>query len=179
MALTKDKQDVDTLGPLKWSALKMKLKEAFIKGNKVPKTQHLCSSKNLRKNVANHINSNGYKDVIKSPLWKKSASSKPECIKKDGTMYRCVTAIMSKRNKFMELKKSHDKDDSDSRNPKSLVWESMHNLDCCNDEDLLMLLPAAAQSLLDFSVPPNICGEYDELDIQEFKAVINFLFEIY
>ena len=87
VALTKDEQDVDSLGPLKWSALKMNVKEAYIKANKVPKAQHLCSSMNLGKNVANHINSNGYKDVIKAPLRKKNASSKPDCIKKDGTLY--------------------------------------------------------------------------------------------
>ena len=42
-----------------------------------------------------------------------------------------------------------------------------------------MLLSSAAQSLLGFSVPPNICDDYDELDVQEFKAVINFLVAIY
>ena len=66
----------------------MKVKEAFIKANKVPKAQHLKSSENLGRNVANHFNSNGYNDVIMAPLWKKSASSKSDCIKKDGTLYQ-------------------------------------------------------------------------------------------
>ena len=35
ITLTKDKQDVDTLGPLKWSALKIKVKEAFLKADKI------------------------------------------------------------------------------------------------------------------------------------------------
>jgi hypothetical protein len=179
VTLTNNKQDVDTLGPLKWSTLKMKVKEAFLKANKIQIAQLLRSSENLGKNVANHINSNGYKDVIKAPLRKKNASSKPDCIKKDGTLYRCVNVIMSKRNEFMELKKSHDKDDSDSRNPKPLAWESMHHLYDSDDEELLVLSSSPAQSLLGFSVPANICADYDHLDLPEFKAVINFIVAIY
>ena len=79
----------------------------------------------------------------------------------------------------MKLKKSHDKKDFDSGNPKPLAWESMHCLYCSHDEELLVLSSTAAHSLLGFSVPPNICDEYDELDVWEFKAVINFLVAIY
>ena len=75
--------------------------------------------------------------------------------------------------------KSHDKDDSDSRNPKPLAWESMHHLYGSNDEELLVLLSSPAQSLLGFSVPPNICDDYDHLDLPKFKAVINFIVAIY
>jgi hypothetical protein len=121
--LTKDGDDVDTLGPMQWSALKLKVKEAFIKANKITHAQNLRSSENLGKNVANHINAKGFKEAMKAPLRQKNSSAKPDCIRHEGTFYRCGNIIISKRNEFIELRKSHDKDDADSRNPKPHAWD--------------------------------------------------------
>jgi hypothetical protein len=68
VTLMKDRDDVDTLGPMQWSPLKLKVKEAFIKANKITRAQNLRSSESLGKNVANHINAQGFKEAIKAPL---------------------------------------------------------------------------------------------------------------
>jgi hypothetical protein len=155
--LTKDGDDVDTLGPMQWSALKLKVKEAF----------------------TNHINAKGFKEAMKAPLRQKHSSAKPDCIRHEGTFYRCVNVILSKRNEFIELRKSHDKDDADSRNPKPHAWESMHHFYCSDDDELLILSSSAAQALLGFSVPSDVCHEYDELDLEQFKVVVNYMVKMY
>jgi hypothetical protein len=118
VTLTKDGEEVETLGPVQWSKLKMKVKEAFIKAKEIARSQHLRTSETLGKNVVNHIKAQGFKDSIKAPLRKKNSSAKPACIQQEGTFYRCINVFMSKRSEFIELKKSHDRADADSRNPK-------------------------------------------------------------
>ena len=80
VTLKKDGDDVGTLGPMQWSALKLKVKEAFIKANKITRAQNLRSSESLGKNVANHIIAQGFKEAIKAPLRQKNSSAKPDCI---------------------------------------------------------------------------------------------------
>jgi hypothetical protein len=80
VTLMKDGDDVDTLGPMQWSTLKLKVKEAFIMANKITRTQNLCSSESLGKIVTNHINAQGFKEAIKAPSRQTNSSSKPDCI---------------------------------------------------------------------------------------------------
>jgi len=87
--------------------------------------------------------------------------------------------IISKRNEFVELRKSHDKDNADSRNPKPHAWDLMHNLYCSDNDHLLILSSSAAQALLGFSVSPDICRAYDQLDLEQFKAVVNYMVKLY
>ena len=71
VVLTKDSLDVETLGVCKWSELKCYIKLAFIQANKIAIAQAHRKNNELGKNVANEINSKGYKHKIKSSLAKK------------------------------------------------------------------------------------------------------------
>ena len=87
VVLTQDGEDVDTLGPRKWSELTAMVKEAFMKANNISKSQTLRLASQLGKNVANHINSQGFKDKIKTTLrtTSKSKRTKPDSVTMDGT----------------------------------------------------------------------------------------------
>jgi hypothetical protein len=86
---------------------------------------------------------------------------------------------MSKRSEFIELKKSHDRADADSRNPKPHAWESMYNLYCSDDNDLVVLSSSASQALIGFSVSRDICEEYNSLNLEEFKSVVDYITKLY
>jgi hypothetical protein len=60
-------------------------KRGILKANKITRAQNLHSSENLGKNVANHINAQGFKEAVKAPLRTKNLSTKPDYIEKDGT----------------------------------------------------------------------------------------------
>jgi len=53
---------------------------------------------------------------------KQLPTTKPDCIKVDGTSYQMVNVILCKKDNYIMLKESHDKDDMDSMNPKATAW---------------------------------------------------------
>ena len=57
----------------------------------------------------------------------------------------------------------------------------MHHSYCSDDDQLLILSSSAAQALLGFSVPSDsdVCHEYDQLDLEQFKAVVNYMVKLY
>jgi hypothetical protein len=92
VVLTQNGEDVDTLGPRKWSDLTMHVKEAFMKANNISKSQTLRLASQLGMNVANHINSQGFKYTIRTTLRSTSKSKhvKPDCVTIDGTLYQAI-----------------------------------------------------------------------------------------
>ncbi len=93
--LTKDAVDVETLGVHNWCDLKCYVKQAFLQANKIALAQVHCKKNDLGKNVANEMNCKGYKHKIKSSLSKKhAATTKPDCIKVDGMLFRMVNVII-------------------------------------------------------------------------------------
>ena len=61
VVLTKERDNVETIGVHKWSDLKAYVMMSFIKANNIPIAQDLHLGKDLGKNVANKINCSGYK----------------------------------------------------------------------------------------------------------------------
>jgi hypothetical protein len=181
VVLTKDGEDVDTVGPRKWAELSAAVKEAFMKANNISKSQSLRLSSQLGKNVANHINSQGFKDKIKTTLrsTSKSKRTKPNCVTMDGTLYRAINVIILKKELYVQTKDSHDQEDQDTRNPKPVAWQTLHE---CYESDLdalKVLSPAARNALVGFSVLPDICNTWDDLDYEEFEQVVTYLGAVY
>jgi hypothetical protein len=128
----------------------------------------------------NKINCKGYKHKIKSSLAKKhSATTKPDCIKVDGTLFQTVNVIIHKKEQYIALKESHDKDDLDSRNPKATAWQILHLHYSSEDPLLQKFSPTAADKLIGNSVQESMLGEYDDLSIDEIKKVLLFLQALY
>jgi hypothetical protein len=94
-----------------------------------------------------------YKHKFKSSLAKKqSATTKPDCIKVDDTLYRMVNVIIRKKEHCIALKESRDKDDLHSRNPKTTAWQMLHSYYSSEEPVLLNLSPSAAEKLIGYSV---------------------------
>ncbi len=64
--LTKEGDDVETLGVRKWSNLKGYVKMAFISAQKIPIAQAFRLTQDLGKNMANEINCSWYKQKLKA-----------------------------------------------------------------------------------------------------------------
>ena len=86
-----------------------------------------------------------------------------------------VNAIIRGKEQYIWLKKSHDKDDLDSRNPKATVWQILHSHFCSEDPILLKFSPTAAEKLIGYTVEETILSEYDDLSLDEFKRVLLFI----
>jgi hypothetical protein len=108
VVLTQNGDDVDTLGPRKWSDLTMQVKEAFMKANNISKYQTLRLASQLGMNVANHINLQGFKDKTRTTLrsTSKSKRAKPDCVTFDGTLYRAINVIILKKDLYIQSKDS-------------------------------------------------------------------------
>ena len=76
--LTKERDNGETLGLRKWSALKANIMMSFIKASNIPIGQDLCLGKDLGKNVAKEINCSVYKQKVKTSQSKKKAASVPK-----------------------------------------------------------------------------------------------------
>ena len=174
--LTKDGDNIETLRVRQWADLKGYIKTAFLNANKIAVAQAHRKAGDLGKNVANEINCKGYKHQLKAAHAKKqNGKSKPDCITVDGTIYRTVNVILRQREQFMKIKESHDRNDTDSRNPKATDWGTLHSEYSSNDTSLLKLSPSATNALVGYSVEESVLATYDELTIEDFKRVVEFL----
>ena len=148
VVLTKEGDDVETLGVRKWTDLKVYVMTAFINASKIPIAQELRQGKDLGKNVANEINCTGYKQNVKaSRNKKKGGTAKPVCIKSDGTLYRAINVMMRKKEQVTIIKEAHDRDDQDSRKPKAVAFGILYAEYCSFDGDLKKTLRPVAMLL--------------------------------
>lgn len=172
--LTKDGDDLETLGVRRWADLKGYIKTAFLNANKIAVAQAHRKAGDLGKNVANEMNCKGYKHQLKAAHAKKqSGKSKPDCITVDGTIYRTVNVILRQKEQFMKIKESHDRNDTDSRNPKATAWGILHSEYSSNDTSLLKSSLTATNALLGCLVKESVLATYDKLTIEDFKRVVD------
>ena len=178
--MTEKGDDVETLGVRKWSDLKVYVMTAFLTANNIPIAQDLRLGKDLGKNVTNEINCTGYKQKMKATRSKKrGGTSKPECIKNDGTLYCVINVMILKKEQVIIIKEAHDKDDQDSRKPKGVAFGILYADYCTIDEDLERFSPAGGNALIGYSVTESILERYDALTLDEFKEVLNFIQAVY
>jgi hypothetical protein len=75
----------------------------------------------------------------------------------------------------MKIKESHDRNGTDSRNPKAIAWGILHREYSSNDASLLKLSPTATNALVGYLVEESVLATYNELTIKDFKRVVEFL----
>ena len=169
------RDDVESLGPRKWCDLSGELKKEFIKKNKIQLSQAFRNAADLGKNVANHMNAKSFKEQIKAPLKSKSPATKPLCITKDGTLFRIINTIIRNKECYIETKNSHDREDQDSRNPKSSAWQMMCEVYNSSEEALDHLSPLGQRAMVGYSVSSDICKQFDKLSNGEFQECVLYL----
>jgi len=180
IALTDNGKDVHTLGGLEWTKLHGDVKRAFMRKNAISQPQSMRLVSQLGNVVASHINAQGYKNNLTAPHRKsRSAATKPPCIIKEGTLFRVVNTIAELKDDYKETNSSHDQHDQDTRNPKSLAWERMTEHYNSTAESLKKLSPGGSHALLGHSVPNDVCAEYDELTVDEFKQCAKYIQALY
>jgi hypothetical protein len=174
--LTREGDDVETLGPMKWTDLTADVRKIFMKANNIKLSQSLRKSSELGRNVANHMKAQDLKDQIKGPMKEKTAAAvKPSCITKEGTLFRVANIIIQKKEWFIETKGSHDWEDQDSRRPKPAAWQLMCEFYNSNDVAAEELSPHAKNKLIGFSIEDDVCKDYDKLNHSEFEACVIYL----
>lgn len=180
IVLTDNGLDVHTLGGKEWNKLNGEVKRAFMKKNAISQPQSMRLVSQLGNVVSNHINAQGYKNnLTASHRRSRSAATKPTCITKEGTLFRVVNTIAELKDDYKETNSSHDQHDQDTRNPKSLAWERMAEHYNSTAESLKKLSPGGTHALLGHSVPNDVCAEYDELTVDEFKQCAKYIQALY
>ena len=167
--------DVDSLGPKKWCELSAEVKKEFLKKNKIQLSQSFRNAPDLGKNVANHMKAASFKDLIKAPLKSKSPTTKPSCITEDGTLFRIINTIIRNKECYIETKNAHDKEDQDSRDPKSSAWQIMCEDYNSSNESLDQLSPIGQRAMVGYSISSDICKQHDKLTYGEFQECVLYL----
>ena len=73
------------------------------------------------------------------------------------------------------IKEAHDKDDTDSRNPKAVAFGILFADYCSSNSALKKLSPAAGNALIGYSIQESILERYGILEIDQLKEVVKFL----
>jgi len=96
--LTREGDDVETLGPMKCTDLPAEVHKIFMKANNIKLSHSLQKSSELVRNVANHMKAPDLKDQSKGPTKQKIAGAvKPTCITKDGNLFQVANNIIQKK----------------------------------------------------------------------------------
>ena len=115
VVLTDDKTDVEFLAGREWKDVMAYMREAFMKVNNIAIPQNLRHMKGLGKAIANHMAAGPLKQSLmaqnRSAAKKKSPLTKPDCVTKDGTLFRVVNVLPTEQGRvsFKATRKSHDK----------------------------------------------------------------------
>ena len=181
VTFTAEGDNVESLGSRKWMELSVDVMKAFMKQNNITSAQNLRSKGDLGKNVANSKKAQGYKNEVKGALQRSSSSKnkKPECITVEGTLYRVINVIMLNTEDFMNTWDSHDKDDTDTRSPKPVSWQHLHNSYDSKESKLKVISPSAKDDLLGYSVSGDVAETWDKLTVEELKEVMGWIMGLY
>ena len=180
VVLTSDKTDVAKLGGTDWSKFSVRAKTAFLRKMNIMILQTKQTGGDLGSVVANWLNSKGLRAAVASEITKKSghtpASTKPQCIISDGTIFRVINTIIACQVVYKATKETHDCENQDSHKPKAAAWDSMANYynDGAN-EDLNALLPVGIDALVGTNTPEDYPYSFDALQSGEFEQVVNYI----
>lgn len=178
--LTPDENDVQQLGGIDWGKLSADIMKKFMKNNNISKPNNMRTKNKLGECVANHMKAQGYKNSLTSAHRKKSkATTKPDCLTEDGTMFRIANTIAEQKDAFIETKNSHDQGDQDTRRAKAIAWETMQKHYASDTVSLNKLSAVSYEALLGHGVPSNVCTDIDYLDVDEFQACVLYLLAHY
>ena len=162
-----------------WSSIPKYCNEAFMNQVGITIPQKLHNNEGLGKAVANYVKATQYKDDTINAITKKTAAStRPLILKSDGTMYCVINTIMVLMQCYMNTKQSNNKEDQDSRNPKSTEWETIQKrymINCGVDRHINELSTNASEALLGYNVREEICTLFDDVDVAGFKLLVNYL----
>ncbi len=175
VVLNTSQDDVESLGPRKWCDMSAELKKEFMKKNKIQLSRALQNAADLGKNVANHLNAKSFKEQLKAPLKSKSPATKPLCITEDGTLFCVINTIIGNKECYIKTKNSHNREDQDLRDPKSIAWQMMCKDYNLSNECLDQLSPFGQRAMVGYSISSNIYKQFDELSFGEFQECVMYL----
>ena len=86
-----------------------------------------------------------------------------------------INTITSKQGRpaYLKTKKSHDKEDQDTRNPKAVAKQTLAHLYNNPNGSYNELDDGGAGDLIGFSVLPDVCKDCGKLNFVEVNKVIN------
>ena len=154
--LTDDKNDIESIGGKEWKKRTLVIKRAFIGANGIKIPHKLRTSKDVGEIVAQQICAKSQRDIMVPQKKKKSASTKPKCLTRDGTLYRVINTISECKDSFIETKNAHDKDDLDSRMAKAVPWQTMTSHYNSDRDTLKSLSPMGQEVMVGQSIPSDI-----------------------
>ena len=177
IVLTSDKKDVASLAGYPWKNLTVDMKKSFMKDNNIVTPQTMRTNEHLGKVVANHLNSGDITiSVASTAAKKKNADGIPACITQMlGTMIRVINTIIGCQVAYKATKGSNDREDQDTHRPKIAAWETLSQYYNSDEETLNEISPIVAHKLVGCDIPSDAGHNFDTLNPDEIKEVINYL----
>lgn len=175
IVLTSDNNDVLSVGGVQWSGLKAYVKIAFITKNKIRVPSELRSNAKYGECIANTVKAEQYvKSTGKKKKDDSSPLTKPTCLTKDGTLYRIIEVITALvlNQYFQKTLLPFSRGDLDAVKKNTVLWEKLHS--SYADPDLYKKI-AMYDALLGYSIDESISAEYDELNVDMFKRIVEYI----
>ena len=177
IVLTRDKKDVATLAGAPWHTLTVDMKKSFMKDNGVAIPHTMRTNTDLGKVVANHLHGSDITIAVASTAAKKKNDATiPTCITQMvGTMIRVINTIVGCQAAYKATKGTNDREDQDTHRPKIAAWEQLSLYYNSDEEGLGEILPSVSHKMVGMDIPDDAGYEYDSLNADEMKEVVNYL----
>ena len=177
IVLTRDKKDVATLAGAPWHTLTVDMKKSFMKDNGVAIPHTMRTNTDLGKVVANHLHGSDITIAVASTAAKKKNDATiPTCITQMvGTMIRVINTIVGCQAAYKATKGTNDREDQDTHRPKIAAWEQLSLYYNSDEEGLGEISPSVSHKMVGMDIPDDAGYEYDSLNADEMKEVVNYL----
>ena len=177
IVLTRDKKDVASLAGVPWHNLTVDMKKSFMRDNCVAIPHSMRTNNDLGKVVANHLHGSDITIAVASTAAKKKNDATiPTCITQIvGTMIRVINAIVGCQAAYKATKGTNDREDQDTHRPKIAAWEQLSLYYNSDEEKLGEISPSVSHKMVGMDIPNDAGCEYDSLNADEMKEVVNYL----
>ena len=135
--VTADGKDIDSVGGVSWDKFSAEAQYELCKTIGVAVPNNKRTKKHFAELIINHKKGLMFQDQVKKPSKKKGRLVKPDCITKDGTLYKFVNVITSDEGRvhFINTVTGWDRDDADRSIPHLADWEALVKLQNCKEKN--------------------------------------------
>ena len=177
IVLTHDKKDVASLAGVPWYNITVDTKKSFMKDHGVAIPHTMRNNSELGKVIANHLHGGDITiSVASTAAKKKNDATIPTCLTQIlGTMIRIINTIVGCQAAYKAMKGTNDREDQDTHRPKIAAWEQLSQYYNSDEEALGEISPAVQHLMVGLDIPNDVGCDYDSLNADEMKEVINYL----
>ena len=188
--LTPDRKEIETIGDLPYDYISSRMLQILCRPYSFPPVNGTTGKKALEMGLIAAIRSGKVMDMVKQKLkakLKPSKSTKPTCVKKEGTLFRLINVITSEDGKpsFINTMNNYDREDLDrNKIPHEDYYTHLLQLYSDTEIDELSKIQFSKHDDNSFmaktmDLEKHDPSKFDTLKVEELKAVVDYIIAQY